>query len=272
MRDGFEQVVERAYPACANRIVIERGDKHDARQMGAGRARDHVESIEARHLDFVWGGGGLPNARIVAVVGHARIVDVGREVRPQIYAPTGNLFSPTPTLMVRGEGDLRARQEDILQAIREVGPGRAIMPQGLLTNNVTAATSTLMAVTWLVTFLALFAGLLSAVGLYLVLSFIVFHRRRSTAIRTALGASRGRVIWHHSRTSAVVLLAALPAGVGLSVAAAPPFADLLFGVAPRDVTSLGVAVAATILTSVAGTLLPVLRASDANVVAILRGD
>ncbi len=240
-------------------------DETLARQAFPGKA-----DVIGETLRLGWGG--LGNARIVGVVGHARIIEVGRAVRPQVYAPRGNLFGPSPIVAVRGHGDIRDRQTDIIQAIREVGPGRAITPLGMLTDNVTAATSTVMAVTGLVTFLALFAGLLSAFGLYLVLSFIVFHRRRSTAIRTALGASRGQVIWHHSRTSAVVLLAALPVGVGLSIAAAPMFAELIYGVAARDIPSLVIAVGVAVLTSVAGTLLPVLRASDANVVAILRGE
>jgi putative ABC transport system permease protein len=240
-------------------------DEMLARQAFPGKA-----TVIGETLRLGWGG--LGNARIVGVVGHARTIEVGRAVRPQVYAPRGNLFIPVPIVAVRGDGDIRARQTHIIEAIRDVGPGRAITPLGMLTDNVTAATSTLMAVTGLVTFLALFAGLLSAFGLYLVLSFIVFHRRRSTAIRTALGASRGQVIWHHSRTSAMVLLAALPVGVALSVAATPMFADLIFGVAARDVSSLAIAVGVAVLTSVVGTLRPVLRASDTNVVAILRGE
>lgn len=249
--------------ATGQRVIIV--DETLARQAFPGKT-----DVIGETLRLGWGG--LGNARIVGVVGHARIIEVGRDVRPQVYAPTGNLFNATPVIAVRGQGDIRSRQADILQAIRDVGPGRAITPLGMLTDNVTAATSTLMAVTGLVSFLAVFAGLLSAFGLYLVLSFIVFHRRRSTAIRTALGATRGQIIWHHSRTSALVLLAALPVGVGLSIAAAPVFAELIFSVGARDTFSLSVAVIVAVLTSVAGTLLPVLRSAESNVVAILRGE
>jgi ABC-type antimicrobial peptide transport system permease subunit len=86
-----------------------------------------------------------------------------------------------------------------------------------LQDNVTLATSALVAVTRLVSFLSISAGLLSAIGLYLVLAFVVHQRRRATAIRTALGASRPQVMWQHFKTSGVVMLAAVPVGLVLSL-------------------------------------------------------
>lgn len=240
-------------------------DESLARQAFPGRP-----DVIGETLRLGWGG--LGNARIVGVVGHARIIEVGREVRPQVYAPTGNLFSGSPILVVRGIGDVRLRQDDVIAAVREVGTGRAVTPLGMLTNNVSASTSTLMAVTGLVIFLAVFAGLLSAVGLYLVLSFIVYHRRRSTAIRTALGASRRQVMWHHGRSSMLVLLLALPVGATLCFVAAPMFADLIYGVPTRDVFSMAAAIAAAIVAAIIGTFVPVWRSTRANIVTILRSE
>ncbi len=78
-----------------------------------------------------------------------------------------------------------------------------------------------------VTTLAICAGLLSTVGLYIVIAFVVHQRRRSTAIRCALGASPGQLIRHHLRTSGVVIALALPVGVGLAILAAPLFSALV---------------------------------------------
>jgi predicted permease len=218
------------------------------------------------------GWGGLGNARIVGVVGHARTIEVGRAVRPQVYAPIGNLFSGQGIIVVRGGGGARELEAAVRQAIQEVGPGRAVSEVRRLTEFVGAATSTLVAVTGLVTFLAASAGLLSAVGLYLVLSFVVFQRRRSTAIRTALGASRAQVIWQHARTSLGVTGLALGVGVTLALAAATTMSDLTYGVAVRDASSLALALAVASATAIAGTIVPVVRASRANIVQVLRGE
>ena len=215
-------------------------------------------------------GSGPDVATIIGVVGHVRSIDVGREVRPQIYHSIGNLFTGYGIVVVRAAGDVRALAGAVTSAINEVGPGRAVSNVTMIADNVESATSTLVAITGLVSFLAISAGLLSAIGLYLVLALVVHHRRRATAIRTALGASRAQVIWQHSKTSGYVMLAALPIGVGLAFAIAPLFADLLYGVAHRDRGSVALAMAVAVVAGALGTALPVLRAANGNIVKTLR--
>ena len=140
----------------------------------------------------------------------------------------------------------------------------------MLNENVTAATSTVIAVTWLVTFLAASGALLSAVGLYLLVAFIVHQRRRAAAIQTALGASRQQVMWSNLKSSGIVMSIALPTGIALSLIAGPFLADLLYEVTRHDVVSMVVALVVAITAGVLGTYIPVRRAADANVVQILR--
>jgi predicted permease len=223
--------------------------------------------VIGRMLRLGWG---LPNSRIVGVVGHARTIEVGRAVRPQIYVPIGKLFQQAGMVVVRASADPRQLAPAVERAIQEVGPGRAISNVTMLSDNVTAATSTVVAVTWLVTFLAASGALLSAVGLYLLVAFIVHQRRRATAIQTALGASRMQVMWSNFRSSGVVLSIALPAGIALSLIAGPFLADLLYEVTRHDPVSLAIALVVAISAGVLGTYVPVRRAANANVVQVLR--
>jgi ABC-type antimicrobial peptide transport system permease subunit len=140
----------------------------------------------------------------------------------------------------------------------------------MLSDNVTAATSALTAVTGLVTMLAASAGLLSAIGLYLVIAFVVHERRRATAIRTALGASRGQVMWQHFKTSVAIMGGAVPVGLLMALLGSSLFADLIYGVSRRDALSLSLAVGLAILMGFVGTWVPVRRAASANVVKLLR--
>jgi ABC-type antimicrobial peptide transport system permease subunit len=158
----------------------------------------------------------------------------------------------------------------ILAAINEVGPGRAVSEVKMLSDNVALARSTLVAVTSLVSCFSISAGLLSAVGLYLVIAFVVHQRRRATAIRAALGASRRQVMWHHVRTTGGVMAAAVPVGLLGSMAAAPFFGDLVYGVGLRDTGSLAIAVTVAITAGVLGTWVPVRRAARADVIGVLR--
>ena len=103
-----------------------------------------------------------------------------------------------------------------------------------------------------------------------MIAFVVHQRRRATAIRTALGASRRQVMWHHFKTSGLVMLGAVPVGLLLSLTAAPLFADLVYGVGHRDGNSLAIAVVIALVTGVVGTWVPVRRSANANVVKVLR--
>jgi putative ABC transport system permease protein len=209
---------------------------------------------------------------IVGIVGHARGIEVGRNVRPQLYAPMGVFLRIPLNFTIRAHGDAMALRTPIRAAVEEVGPGGALSGFTMLTDNVTNASSTLHAVTGFVTTLAICAGLLSTVGLYIVIAFVVHQRRRSTAIRSALGASPGQLIRHHLRTSATVIALALPVGIALAILAAPLFSALVYGVKPRDVTSLSIAAVMAIVAGLLGTYMPARRAGSADVVVALRGD
>ncbi len=214
----------------------------------------------------------IGTATIVGVVGHARGIEVGRVVRPQLYAPMGTFLRIPLNFTIRSRGDAMALRPHIRAAIEEIGPGGALSGFTMLTDNVATASSTLHAVTGFVTTLAICAGLLSTVGLYIVIAFVVHQRRRSTAIRSALGASPGQLIRHHLRTSAMVIALALPVGVGLAILAAPLFSALVYGVSPRDVTSLALAAAMAVVAGLLGTYMPARRAGSADVVVALRGE
>jgi ABC-type antimicrobial peptide transport system permease subunit len=69
-----------------------------------------------------------------------------------------------------------------------------------------------------------------------------------------------------------VIAVALPAGVALAILASPLFSALVYGVSPRDVTSLAIAGAMAILAGLLGTYVPARRAGSADVVVALRGE
>jgi predicted permease len=272
------QAVTPGYFAAARIPILQGRDFTDQEDAGEQRVVIVDETLVrtvfpgerdviGRMLRLGWG---LDNSRIVGVVGHARTIEVARAVRPQIYVPVGNLFQQFGNVVVRASGDPRQLAPAVERAIQEIGPGRAISNVVMLNENVTAATSTVVAVTWLVTFLAASGALLSAVGLYLLVAFIVHQRRRAAAIQTALGASRRQVMWSNLRSSGIVMSIALPVGIVLSLIAGPFLADLLYEVTRHDPVSMAVALVVAVTAGVLGTYIPVRRAADANVVQILR--
>jgi putative ABC transport system permease protein len=228
-----------------------------------------VRDVTGRVMRLGWG---IPDSQIVGVVGHVRGIDIAREVRPQIYAPFGNFMQQSLIFVVRPSGEPRHLVDAAQAAVREMNTGRAVSSFAMLTDNVSAATSTLRSVTGLVTMLAVSAGLLSAIGLYAVIAFILHQRRRATAIRSALGASPAQLVRLHMKTCGVVLIVALPVGLALAAAVAPLFSALVFGVAERDLASLTLAGVLAVIASVVGTYVPVRRAATTDPVIVLRGE
>jgi putative ABC transport system permease protein len=119
---------------------------------------------------------------------------------------------------------------------------------------------------------SLLSVLLSALGVYAVISYIVQGRRAEIGVRVALGAGKREVtelIVAQSITMALV-------GVGLGVAGAIPLTGvlqtLLFEVSPVDPTTLVTVSAALVLVAGAAALGPAMRAARVDPVEALRAE
>lgn len=118
-----------------------------------------------------------------------------------------------------------------------------------------------------------FAGislLLSAIGLYAVLSYVVAERTRELGLRLALGASRYDVL------TVVLKRGLMLAGFGIAVGALASvlmgrfMQDLLFGVAPLDLSIFSTVTLALVVVSVVATLMPAVRAAALDPIRTLR--
>jgi predicted permease len=219
------------------------------------------EEAIGRRLRLGWG---IPESTIVGVVAHARTVDPTQEIRPQIYVPFGQFPWAPLSFVVRAGGNPLALVTAVRNAAAEEATGRAVSNFQLLSDNVAKATSTLRAVTILVVVLALSAALLSALGLYAVVSYVVLQQTKATAIRGALGASSQRLlrdqIWKGSR----VLLLAIPVGVVLSAVGGRILQSLVYGVGARDGVSLAASAALGAVVCLLAIYLPSRRAAKTD--------
>jgi ABC-type antimicrobial peptide transport system permease subunit len=118
----------------------------------------------------------------------------------------------------------------------------------------------------------LIALLLSLVGLYGVMSFVVARRTREIGIRLALGATRSSALW-------LVLRDAL-AMIGIGICVALPFVwalgrlveSQLYGVNAADPRLVGAAIAILLAAGLASASIPARRASTVDPMSALRED
>lgn len=116
---------------------------------------------------------------------------------------------------------------------------------------------------------ATIAVLVTAAGLFGVLSFTVAQRTREIAVRSTLGATPARLVWMVLRQALVVVVAGLAIGLPLAFWAGRAAAGLLYGISPADVvTYLAVSVLILVVAMLAA-VAPALRAARLDPVRAL---
>jgi ABC-type antimicrobial peptide transport system permease subunit len=114
--------------------------------------------------------------------------------------------------------------------------------------------------------------LLAAVGVYGVISYVTSQRAREFGIRIALGATRGRVVSHVLRGSAVLTAFGSVAGIIGSLLLTRSLSSLLFEVSPLDLLSFSAAVTLLAIVSIGASLLPAWRAARVDPIIAMQGE
>jgi len=204
---------------------------------------------------------------IVGVVKDARYFGLRENTEGMIYQAVWRPGAQPKTLCVRTTGDAEA----MLEAIRKEANALDSAVPVLRARTMEQQFETMIVQERLIALLSAFFGglalLLAAMGLYGVVAHAVARRTREIAIRMALGAERGAVLWLVLRDAlAMVLL-----GAAIAIPAAmvvTKFAEaFLYGISPRDpLTTIAAAILLLVIAGVASWL-PARRASavDPNV-------
>jgi ABC-type antimicrobial peptide transport system permease subunit len=114
------------------------------------------------------------------------------------------------------------------------------------------------------------ALILASVGLFGLMSYNVARRTPEMGIRMALGAQRVDVLQMVMRESLLLVAVGLVAGLALAAGSGPLITKMLFGLAPRDATTIGVSIAMLLAVSALAAYLPARRASRIDPMVALR--
>jgi predicted permease len=206
------------------------------------------------------GFGNLPdtplNVEIIGLVSDFRRRFLADDAQPEhIFVPfaqTG-VNAGDGTIYVRVRGEPEAAFGPIRSAVARVDPRLPLLDLTTLDDQIVRALRNEAMLATLSSGFGTVALLLSVVGLFGVMSFVVTQRTQEIGMRMALGATRLGAIWLIVRDALVTIGSGAGAGVviGLTAAvlAAPWLTTVLYGISPTDVatfaaTTLGLAVVA----------------------------
>jgi predicted permease len=119
-------------------------------------------------------------------------------------------------------------------------------------------------------FFAGLALLLTAMGLYGVITYDVQRRTREIGVRISLGARRPAVVWMVLRDCLLLAGLGVAAGVAASFWLSRFLASQLFGIAPGDPVAMVSAAACLLVVAFLAACLPAWRASRVDPIAALR--
>jgi putative ABC transport system permease protein len=118
-----------------------------------------------------------------------------------------------------------------------------------------------------------FGLLLSVIGLYGVVAFLVSRRTREIGIRIALGASRADVIRGVVAHGGKLAAAGIAVGLGIAVMVMSGLGqNTVYGLSRFDPITYAATGALVLLTALAGSYVPARRASRVDPIAALRSE
>ncbi|HXK06203.1 MAG TPA: ABC transporter permease [Verrucomicrobiae bacterium] len=117
---------------------------------------------------------------------------------------------------------------------------------------------------------ALFALILSAIGVYGVMSYLVSQSTHDIGVRVALGAQRGNIIGMVVRQGVELVAFGIAAGLAGALALTRVMAALLFGVSTTDAVTFSLVALVLAMVAILATWLPARRATSVDPMIALR--
>ena len=209
--------------------------------------------------------------QIVGLVKDAQMRSSIEGPLPVAYVP----FWQDETLLearmcIRVAGDPAAALSMVRRAIASIDPEVPVTETMPLTDQVRGAYTDARVASAVLSCAAFLALILSATGLYGVVSYEVGRRTKEIGVRTALGARPQDVLRLFLRQGFGVVLTGVLFGGGLAFATTRLLGAWLFGVGSADPLSFGVATAVLLAATVTATYLPARRAMRVDPMVALR--
>ena len=212
--------------------------------------------------------GGESYAEIVGIVRDSRIDTIGEAPKSVVYYP----YAQRPrrlTLIARTAGSPAAALPAVRAAIGELD-ATANVTIGTLRDVASSELSMRRVGTQMVGAIGVVGLLLTAIGLYGVVSYLVASRTAELGVRLALGATPGRLHREVLRDAARLVGGGIAIGAAACLLVTPLLATFLAGLSPADPIAFVAAAAVLMLVAFAASYLPARRAARVDPLRAIR--
>lgn len=208
------------------------------------------------------------SATVIGVIDDIRDRSPGTPSGGQVFWP----FTQRPrglTFMVRTSLDPGTLADAVRGEIRSIDPGLAVGEIRAMTDYARSATGLTRYLTLVTTIFSALALILATVGVYGVVAFVTLQRLPELGIRSVLGAPRRdlltSVVQDGLRIGGLGVAVGIAAAIGLSRL----LGAVVYGVSPRDPTTLAAVGALFVAVVVVASLGPAVRAARVDPVSTL---
>lgn len=215
---------------------------------------------------------------VVGVVGDIKVRGLERTSEPQMYLAYRQQngwsfpFYMPKDLVIRATAPMAQLVPAVRRIVHEADPTLPISDVRSMADLVSDQVASRAVQVRVIAAFAAIAFFLAAVGIHGLLAFSVSTRKHEIGVRMALGAQRGKIVGLVLRQGVVLALCGVIPGIALAYAAGRAMQSLLFGVEPGDGVTFAAAALLCVLMTVAGSLVPVLRAVRVAPATAFRGE
>jgi len=215
---------------------------------------------------------------VVGIAADIRSRGRGAAAVPEFYLPMDQMpadawgwIERTMYIVVRAEGPLAALAPALHSAVAKIDPDAPLYDVKTMDQRMGESEATARFNTLLLSLLGLIGLLLSAVGIYGVISYFVTQRTSEIGVRMALGATRRSVTGLVMRQAAVPVAVGIILGLGASAAATRLLSAYLVGVRRSDPLTLFSVIVLLAAAALLASFVPARRAAGVEPVVALQG-
>jgi predicted permease len=201
----------------------------------------------------------VESREVVGVVGNVTRMSLDEAPQPEYYIPFAQVPLGPPTFAIRVAGDPATYENTVRTLVAQQDGSLPVF--GMKTNLLARSTTQQRFQTLLISAFAAIALLLSAIGLYAVLSYMVVQRTLELGLRMALGAQRSNVLSLVLKRGLLLCVTGLAVGLIASAALTRYLTTLLFHTPALDAFTFSATTLLLLTISVASCLIPAFRAS-----------